>query len=437
MDRHDTILALATPDAPAARAILRLSGPAVSSAIRAVFSADAPPPGRFAALRASLPGLHSPLPADVYFWRGPRSYTGQDVAEVHTAGCPPLVSLLSARLLESGCRPAGPGEFTLRAFLAGKLDLTRAEAVQAVIAATGRAELRQALAQLAGNVARPLGELREQLLDLLADVEAGLDFADEDIEFVGQEQLLLRLGRAMAQVVNVQKQLEGRAVAAAGFRVVLAGRPNAGKSSLFNALAGGRALVSPVPGTTRDYLTAKLELDGTTAELIDSPGWQDAQGTIEEQAQSLARRQLEEASLVLLCAEAGQEGADEQRASAPDGPPTLRVATKCDLRPAAPGWLATSAKERLGLADLRQAVAEAARRREEPALAPSGARCRAHVMAALAHLRAAHTLALENDPPELLALEVRLALDELGQLAGAVHTDDLLDRVFSRFCIGK
>jgi tRNA modification GTPase len=299
-------------------------------------------------------------------------------------------------------------------------------------------ELRQALAQLAGGVARPLGELREELLNLLADVEAGLDFADEDIEFVGQEQLLLRLGRAMAQVVNVQKQLEGRAVAAAGFRVVLAGRPNAGKSSLFNALAGGRALVSPVPGTTRDYLTARLNLDGVSAELTDSPGWQEAEGTIEEQAQALARRQFEEAALVLLCVEAGQELTEqEERLLGQDVPAVLRVATKCDLMPAPPGWLATSAKELRGLAEVRQAIAEAARRREEPALAPSGARCRAHVVAALGHLRAAHGLALEGDPPELLALEVRLALDELGQLAGAVYTDDLLDRVFSRFCIGK
>ncbi len=426
MDRSDTILALATPAALGERAIVRLSGPKAGEVLRAL--GVEPAAGRVLPLAVRLPGLHSPLPAEAYFWRGPRSYTGQDVAEIHTAGCRPLVELLSASLLGMGCRAAGPGEMTLRAFLNGKLDLTRAEAVHAVIAAGSRGELRQALAQLAGGVARPLGELREDLLNLLADVEAGLDFADEDITFIGQDQLLLRLGAALARVLNVQKQLEGRGAAGGGFRVALAGAPNAGKSSLFNALTGGRALVSDTPGTTRDYLIGRLTVGELSVELIDTPGREAALGEIGGQAQALGRRAAEEAALVLWCAEGGREGCDS---------PALHVATKCDLHTAPPGWLATSAATGAGLAGLREAIREAARTREEPSLAPSSARCRAHVAAALGHLRAAHALALEGDPPELLALEVRLALDELGQMAGAVYTDDLLDRVFSRFCIGK
>src|SRR5437588_583005 len=165
--------------------------------------------------------------------------------------------------LATGARAARPGAFTLRAFLAGKLDLPRAEAVLAVIEAGSRDELKQALAQLAGGMTRPLQELREDLLNLLADVEAALDFSDEDIHFVEQAELLKRLMKGLALVTLLRRQLDQRGVSGGSFRVVLAGRPNAGKSSLFNALAGSAAaLVSAEPGTTRDYLVHKLDLAG-------------------------------------------------------------------------------------------------------------------------------------------------------------------------------
>src|SRR5689334_9461650 len=186
MHTRDTIAALATSAGPGARAIVRISGSTAAAVLAHLFTASQPlVPGQ-RALRSGhlrLPDL-APLPADVYFWAAPHSYTGQDLAEIHTISSPPLVELLIAQLLQAGCRAAQPGEFTLRAFLAGKLDLTRAEAVHAVIESGSRDELKQALKQLAGGMARPLQELRDDLLNLLADVEAGLDFADEDISFV-------------------------------------------------------------------------------------------------------------------------------------------------------------------------------------------------------------------------------------------------------------
>src|SRR5262249_22951126 len=156
--------------------------------------------------------LNSPLPADLYYWPAPRSYTGQDVVELHTIGSPPLVDLVIAECLGAGARAAQPGEFTLRAFLAGKLDLTRAEAVLAVIEAGSRDELQVALAQLAGGVTRPLQELREDLLNLLADIEAALDFADEDLQFVRPDQLLARLTKGLALVTLLRRQLDQRAL---------------------------------------------------------------------------------------------------------------------------------------------------------------------------------------------------------------------------------
>jgi tRNA modification GTPase len=441
-DLQDTIVALATAPGPGARAVVRLSGTAALRIARAVCRVpELPPPGGRDCRdgQASLPGVAAALPCTLYSWPAPRTYTGQDMAELHTVSCPPLLDLLVAQCLAAGARAARPGEFTLRAFLAGKLDFPRAEAVLAVIEAGSRDELKQALAQLAGGMTRPLQELREDLLNLLADVEAALDFSDEDIHFVGSAELLQRLARGLAMVTLLRRQLDQRALGERPFRVVLAGRPNAGKSSLFNALAGAQAaLVSPEPGTTRDYLVRRLELDGTPVEMVDTAGWRESGNGIEGQAQLLGREQAEQADLVLLCLESGRavdeaEGALLRRGAMP----VLAVATKCDLAAPPADLPATSAVTRAGLGELRGQLAERARAHRRPALAPSLARCRHHVEACLAHLRNAHAFALHEEPPELLALELRSALEQLGEMVGAVYTDDLLDRIFSRFCIGK
>lgn len=438
---EDTIVALSSAPGPGARAVVRLSGPAAAAAVSAVFNSD-PPLGQtrrgLIEGQAHLPGMASPLPTAVYWWPGPGSYTGQDLAEVHTLSSPPLVNLLIAELLRAGARPAQPGEFTLRAFLSGKLDLTQAEAVQAVVVAGDDEELGQALAQLAGGMATPLQQMRDDLLNLLADVEAGLDFTDEDIHFVGLEETLRRLAAALAKLTLLRKQLDQRATSSRPFRVVLAGRPNAGKSSLFNALAGTAALVSPQPGTTRDYLLATLDLGGVTVELIDTPGWQPAGDQIEEQAQALGRRQAQDADLVVLCLEAGvMPTFEEVETLQQERPPAIAIATKSDLASPMPGMPATSALTRSGIDELRSLLAERAHSRKQSALAPSLARCRHHVEACIDHLRRAHRIVLFEEPPELLALELREALEQLGQMVGAVFTDDLLDRIFSRFCIGK
>jgi len=438
---QDTIVALSSAPGPGARAIVRLSGPASADLIsaRGVFADCLLPMRRLLTNgRVTLSGVFSSLPADVYLWPAPKTYTGQDMAEIHVLSSPPLVERLIADLLQASARAAHPGEFTLRAFLAGKLDLPRAEAVLGVIEAGDRGQLKQALAQLAGGVTRPLQALRDDLLNLLADVEAALDFADEDIRFVQQKELLLRLGRGLAQLTLLGKQVEQRATAERPFRAVLAGRPNAGKSSLFNALAGGLALVSAEPGTTRDYLVERLQLGEVSVELVDTAGWHPAADAMASQAQSLGQQQQQQADLVLLCLEAGSTpGPEEWTLVQQQQPPVLGVATKCDRAPAAAGWLCTSAVSGMGLDVLRDLLAQRARERRQPALAPSLSRCRHHVDACLQHLRRAHQLVLFEDPPELLALELRETLEQLGEMIGAVYRDDLLDRIFSRFCIGK
>jgi tRNA modification GTPase len=440
VDLHDTIVAVSSPLGPALRAIVRLSGPSARGTALAVFDSGegqvVPDQRGLFSGRVRLAGLLSPLPADLYLWAAPQTYTGEDVAELHVPGATPLVELLVAGLLKAGARAARPGEFTLRAFLAGKLDLPRAEAVLGVIEAGDRTELKQALTQLAGGVTRPLDGLRDDLLNLLADLEAGLDFADEDIDFVDPTRLLHQLANGLARVTLVARQLDERSLGARPFRVVLAGRPNAGKSSLFNALVGGGALVGERPGTTRDYLRARLPGDGPPVELVDTAGWQSAGDGIEEQAQRLGREQLEGADLVLLCLAAGvSPDADETNWLA--RPTVLAVATKSDRTEAPADIPSTSVVTGEGIEALRKVIVERAASRREPALAPGLSRCRHHVARCLEHLRRAHEMVLFGDPPELLAVELRGALDELGEMVGAVYTDDLLDRIFSRFCIGK
>jgi tRNA modification GTPase len=437
MHPDDTIVALATAAGPGLRAIVRLSGPKALEIAAADFTGDARPDlvRRQYAGHVRLPEVDSPLPADLLVFPAPHSYTGQDVVEIHTLSSPPLIDRLIAALLATGARAAQPGEFTMRAFLAGKLDLPRAEAVLGVIEADDRDQLRSALAQLAGNLTRPLDGLRDDLLNLLADIEAGLDFAEEDITFVGRDDLLIRLSKGLAQVTLVRRQLDSRERSDRPFRAVLVGRPNAGKSRLFNVLTGGKAIVSAQPGTTRDYLIGRLELDGANVDLIDTAGRQPPRDPIDADAQSLGRGQAEGADLLLVCVPADAQLNDDDRAHVEAGGALL--ATMCDRAAPPDGRLATSAATGQGLEELRALLAERVRARRAPPLAPSLSRCRHHVEKCLTHLRNAHNAVLFSDPAELLALELRAALEELGALVGAVYTDDLLDRIFSRFCIGK
>ena len=446
----DTIVALSSAVGPGRRAVVRVTGPAALPVVRAVFpqAESESDDGRQIVLGAGLlSDVHSRITADLYVWRAPRTYTGQDLVELHVVSSPPLVERLVADLLAAGARSAQPGEFTLRAFLAGKKDLTQAEAVLGVIEAGTDADLTQALAQLAGGVTQPLGRLRADLLDLLADVEAGLDFADEDIEFVSKADLLARVGAALAHLTNLRRQLDDRGVSGRVVRVVLTGEPNAGKSSLFNALAGdAAAIVSPHPGTTRDYLVAPLTLGSVPVELIDTAGWQSADDTIAEQAQQVGRAQLGRADVALWCVPRDQ-GVDPARWAwlrQTTGAEVVCVRTKCDddLRAGTRGAaladaIRTSAVVPGGVTELRVALADRVAALARPPLAPSLSRCRHHVEVGLAALRRAHEHVREDDPPELIALALREALGEIGAMAGVIYTNDLLDRIFSRFCIGK
>ena len=276
----DTIAAIASPPGGAARGIVRISGPNAAECVAKIFhpneeQGDSPPFPCVIAGRIRLPELHAPLPCDAYYWSN-RSYTGQPVIEIHALGSPPLLQMLLRAICSAGARLAAPGEFTLRAFLAGRIDLSQAEAVLGVIDAADPRDLQVALGQLAGGLARPLHRLRDDLLDLLAHLEAGFDFADEELPFLDRKVLDRRLAQAEESIATILRQMASRGGPSSSTRVVLVGQPNTGKSSLFNALAHGQAaLVSDCPGTTRDYLVAELDLGGVKCQLIDTAGMGD------------------------------------------------------------------------------------------------------------------------------------------------------------------
>ena len=450
----DTIVAVSSPSGGAARGIVRLSGPDVAALLQkcfkpqpsldmAVVSQPMAIPGEFL-----LGGRFSPLPCEILLWPDHRSYTGAPVAEVHTLGSPPLLDAAVEALCRVGARLAQPGEFTLRAFMAGRIDLTQAEAVLGVIDAGDPDELSVALDQLAGGLARPLGKLRHELVDLLAHLEAGLDFADEDIEFIAPAQLDSQLAMAAEHVQRLVRQMASRGESIETARAVLLGRPNTGKSSLFNALADDvSALVSHTPGTTRDYLSAEFDIDGVKCCLIDTAGVDNAADLSDpdKAAQAVGNQQTRQAQVRILCIDSTRalDDWERRRLTRHDVPHQIVVLTKIDLARATDfdqPAVETSSFSGQGIDELtgrlRDAILSAATAGSS-AVGSTVLRCGESLRLAAACLARAKELATSQAGEELVAAEIHVALAELGKVAGTVYTDDVLDRIFSRFCIGK
>ena len=438
----DTIAAVASPPGRAARAIVRLAGPATPDILAAVLTAAPAAPGAHAA-RLRL-GTHT-LPALLLRYTAPRSYTGQDAAELLIPGNPVLAQRVLDALLDAGARPAGPGEFTARAYLAGRLTLAQAEGVAASIAAQTETDLLAARDLLEGAADRHALAWSDEAASLLALTEAGIDFSDqEDVTPITPAELQARL-RALA--ATLRARLAGAAFSEPTAHlpaVALVGPPNAGKSTLFNALLGRRrAAVCDEAGTTRDALVETLDpsadLPGAgPVQLIDLPGLDASPaGASSAAAQRAARDAIARADAIVLCDPAA-------RFDEPGLPPvpTIRVRTKADL-PAPTGVtpdLSVCALDGHHLPALRRAIADAAGASRRGA-STAAARHERAIRRAADHLAAAAAL---TDPaqraladPELLASELRAALDALGEITGAISPDDVIGRIFATFCIGK
>jgi tRNA modification GTPase len=469
LSTSDLIVAAATPVGPGARAIVRLAGDGLDTALAALVTAEPPgsakpgEPGRLvtARLAGELARDWGPIPVEILHWPGPSGPVGGPLAEVQLPASPVLVAAVVAEACRRGGRLARGGEFTLRAFLAGRLDLVQAEAVLAVVDASSPAELLAALDRMAAGSGDRLAAARDQLLDLVADIEAGIDFADEAAPdgvpaAPAWADVAARIATCDAAIAAVAERLAGRDAGSAALpRVVLVGLPNIGKSSLFNALvARNAALVADEQGTTRDWLEAPLgDAAGPRCVLVDLPGLDAGTATaaggpptvdaVVAEAQTRGRTEAAQADVVVVCHGAGSadDAAGSAGVLAETGATTrIDVATRCDLAPADRG-LATSGVTGHGIAELRTAILAAVAAmppRQSPATTRLAVACdvarQSLAGATLAVARAATGGFVDES---LVAADLRRGAAALADVTGAAIDVDLLDRIFSRHCIGK
>jgi tRNA modification GTPase len=442
----DTIAAIATPPGRGGIGIVRLSGAAVPRIARAVLGSLPPPRRATLALARDARGAALDEGIALYF-PAPRSYTGEEVLEFHGHGGPVVMHALLGAFLDAGARLAEPGEYTRRAFLNGRLDLAQAEAVADLIDAASAEAARSALRSLEGEFSAAVRDLAGALAELRALTEAMLDFPEEEVDELHRDDARARLEAARAALEDLLGRSRQGSLLREGVHVVIAGRPNVGKSSLLNRLAGAeRAIVTPVPGTTRDLVREDIGIGGVPLHVVDTAGLREARDEVERIGVERAWQELARADVVLAVMEAHTGEGEEDRAilerfasSLPAGAVRLRVFNKIDLaargaeRRGSELWL--SAKTGEGVELLRAALLEAAgwERSGESVFLARERHLRA-LERARGHLEAAER---ERARWELFAEELRLAHQVLGAITGEFTTEDLLGEIFSRFCIGK
>lgn len=431
----DTIAAISSSIAPAARIIVRTSG-SLSFALSEMFGASLDSNSSAEHREIAFAGLT--LPAWIYRFRGPHSYTAEDIVEYHIPGNPVLAKLLLNELLARGARAAEAGEFTARAFFNGKMDLTGAEGVAAVISAQNQRELAAARQLLAGELANRLRPVLDVLAETLALVEVGIDFVEEDVSFLSRNQQRTRVQQADEALARLLVESTRFERLAHEPQVVLIGRPNAGKSTLLNALAGRqRAVVSATAGTTRDMLTAEVMLPRGMIRVTDVAGIDSLTplSEIEREMRSQALIAADSADVIVLV----RDLTDSEPVLASGRAPSLVLRTKLDLMPSASvdQGLGVSALTGAGMEQLRGALDAVCF--GDAGTGSSLAVNLRHVRA-IAEARAALGRAIEaidNAGPEVIAMELREAIDAVGSILGRVTPDELLGRIFAGFCIGK
>jgi tRNA modification GTPase len=447
----DAIAALATPWGESALAVVRVSGPGALGLLGRVFTAPLHEAPGHSLRRGRLVDTLSAAPGEpiddvlVAVYRAPRSFTGEEAAEIFTHGSPVILRRVLGLLWQAGFRQAGPGEFTLRAFLNGKLDLTEAEAVNELVRAKTDRARALALRRLSGSVEGKIRQIRKRLVDILAAVEVRLDYPDEELP----DRLVPE-----AELESLERELESLAgsyrigrIYQEGVCAVLVGRTNSGKSTLFNRLLREeRAIVDDEPGTTRDYLEGLIDLEGVPVRLYDTAGYRSPGGAVEREGIRRTEAIVAEAQLILYLVDSseGLTALDQEffRQNSGDGR-LIRLWTKTDLgaRACPPGFLPVSAQEGQGLAELARTMAE--RILAGPGLSGEEApvidslRQKELLERTLLAWRAFRRGLEERLPLDLAAVDLKEALDALGEITGEVTSQDILNAIFSRFCVGK
>ena len=446
----DTIVAIATAAGEAGIGVVRLSGPQALTIGKRMFRASS----RECAFESHRLYHGHVIDAGevvdevlVAYMKGPRSYTAEDVVEIHGHGGPAPLERILRLAIGHGARLANPGEFTLRAFVNGRLDLAQAEAVADVIQARSEASLRLAVNQLSGRLSSAVDQARRRILGVMAQLEANIDFSEDDVPPAAASGLVSELSLALDELCRILQAADEGILYRRGARVAIVGRPNAGKSSLLNALLRtNRAIVTPIAGTTRDTIEESINLGGLPVVLIDTAGMTETADPVEAIGIGRSRQAIEEAEAVVFVYDASIGWTPQDEELVPQGKPVLLVANKCDLvenalpcpLPEGERILLVSALTGDGLAELEEAL--------RGRLAPHAAvddilvnnlRHKTLLEEAAQHVRDAIGSVREQRPADFISIDLRAALGALGTITGTEVSESLLDEIFSRFCIGK
>jgi tRNA modification GTPase len=444
----ETIVAISTPPGRGGIGIVRLSGPAARAIAEPLMKLRhplAPGHARFAEIVDSSGEVLDE--AVVTWFEEPHSYTSEDVVEIAAHGSPVLLDYLLRQCVAAGARLAEPGEFTQRAFLSGRFDLTQAEAVHDLIDSTTLHQARVAAKQLGGALSRQISPIKLQLVALIAALEAGIDFAEDDIDLLPSSEITAQLAVIQAPLAALERTFSYGRVVRDGFTLAIVGRPNAGKSSLFNRLVErDRAIVTATPGTTRDLVTERVSLEGIPVELIDTAGLRHSADEAESLGIAKSREAMADADVVLLVLDATEPLHGEDRAAMATlaGRSLLIVTNKSDLVSAVPEHpafptLETSALTGVGIPELRRAILSLFNNeapKAESALL-TNLRQQQAVSAAVVSLDKARLAVAGAIPHEMILLDLYEALQALDALTGTTTSDDILNLIFSKFCIGK
>ncbi len=450
---NETIAAISTPAGRGGIGIVRLSGPDASSIAVQLVSLRHPLEhgrARLADVLDDPTGKADRIDeAVVTFYAAPNSYTADDLVEISAHGSPVVLDLLLRRALDLGARLAEPGEFTQRAFLSGRMDLTQAEAVRDLIDAQTLTQVRQAASQMGGALSRRVAPIKQSLVELVALLEAGIDFAEDDVDVTDKQEIARRINELKQPLIALEASYARGRIVHDGLTLAIVGRPNAGKSSLFNRLVErDRAIVTATPGTTRDLVTERISLDGIPLELVDTAGLREGLEEAEQLGIARSREALADAAVVLIVLDATQPLNEEEHRlmEAVENRPAIVAINKSDLPTAnaVPHETAhvpavrTSALTGEGIPALRERIL---------ALVTGGAASEPGMLTSIRHHQAITTaLSAMSDaaeansggiPHEMILLDLYRALWALDSLTGQTTTDDILNLIFSTFCIGK
>jgi tRNA modification GTPase len=438
---HETIAAIASPPGEGAISVIRISGKEALRLSRKFFSGDVESYASHTAHYGKVVDKEGKALDQVLclVMRSPRSYTGEDTVELFCHGGVAVTRRVLARIFEVGIRPAEPGEFSLRAFLNGKMDLAQAEAVQQVIAAKSALAIDAAGSQLGGVLSRKIKEFQKELIETASILEAWVDFPEEGLEFKTLEEMIADLASTRLKMEQLAQTFDDGHALFAGVSVALVGAPNVGKSSVMNALLGHeRAIVTDLAGTTRDLLREQLRLSGFTIELVDTAGIRESEERIEKEGIRRSKEVIEKADLLLFLLDGSREIDDAEKRLLDLVPKerTLLVWNKSDLRKRE--GLSISAKTGEGLEDLKREILQRLEKsvsKEEVILTQE--RHHGALSRAIEHLETVIQGLQEGSSPEFLAFDLRSSLNELGTILGIDITEEVLSAIFSKFCLGK